>query len=161
MSRNSSLFANAVHAAAFWIGSASVAVGALLHLPMFWMGRTTGFRLAGMPMDTGMYLGMALIIAGILATAFGLLPRRRREHSAAALVGPPEDAPLTRAHWGQMGILALALVIDVMKAGTLGFVTPGMRVEYGLNGSTVAVLPFVALIGTTVGSFVWGALADI
>jgi putative MFS transporter len=161
MSRTSSLFADARRAAAFWIGSASVAAGTLLHLPMFWMGRSTGFRLAGMPMDTGMYVGMALIIAGILATAFGLLPRRSRHRPAAALVAPPEDAPLTKAHWGQMGILSLALVIDVMKAGTLGFVTPGMRIEYGLAGSTVAILPFVALIGTTVGSFIWGALADV
>ena len=161
MSRPPSLFASARHAAAFWIGSASVAAGTLLHLPMFWMGRSTGFRLAGMPMDTGMYVGMALIIAGIPVTAFGLLPRRPRERAAAALVGPPEDAPLTKAHWAQMGILALALVIDVMKAGTLGFVTPGMRVEYGIAGSTVAILPLVALIGTTLGSFIWGALADV
>jgi MFS transporter, putative metabolite:H+ symporter len=59
-----------------------------------------------------------------------------------------------------MGLLALALVIDVMKAATLGFVTPGMRLEYGLDRATVALLPFVALIGTTVGSFIWGTLAD-
>jgi putative MFS transporter len=72
----------------------------------------------------------------------------------------PEDAPLTKAHWIQISLLALALVIDVMKAASLGFVTPGMRVEYDLDFNMVAVLPFAALIGTTVGSFVWGALAD-
>ena len=48
-----------------------------------------------------------------------------------------------------------------MKAATLGFVTPGMRTEYGLGPAAIAVLPFVALTGTTVGSFIWGALADI
>ena len=48
-----------------------------------------------------------------------------------------------------------------MKAASLGFVTPGMRVKYGLTPRTIALLPFVALTGTTVGSFVWGALADI
>ena len=36
---------------AFWTGSAMVAAGVVLHLPMFWMGRKMGFRLAGMPMD--------------------------------------------------------------------------------------------------------------
>jgi putative MFS transporter len=58
-------------------------------------------------------------------------------------------------------LLSIALVIDVMKASSLGFVIPGMRTEYGLSFSAVAVLPFVALLGTTVGSFIWGALADI
>jgi hypothetical protein len=51
----------------------------------------------------------------------------------------------------QICLLAVALVIDVMKAASLGFVVPGMRVEYGLSFSAVAVLPFVALLGTTVG----------
>jgi putative MFS transporter len=160
MSRNSSLFSSARHAAAFWIGSAAVTGGTLLHLPMFWMGRATGFKLAGMPMDMGMTIGMALIVAGIGAAAYGLRPQRPSRHVAASITQPP-DAPLTRAHWTQMGILAVALVIDVMKAGSLGFVVPGMRAEYGIDRSTAAMLPLVALLGTTVGSFVWGALADV
>ena len=36
-----------------------------------------------------------------------------------------------------------------------------MRTEYGLGSASIAVLPVVALTGTTVGSFIWGALADI
>ncbi|WP_240313700.1 MFS transporter [Sphingomonas carotinifaciens] len=48
-----------------------------------------------------------------------------------------------------------------MKPATLGFVLPGMRGEYGLAKATVALLPFVALTGTTVGSFLGGWLADI
>ncbi len=48
-----------------------------------------------------------------------------------------------------------------MKPASLGFVTPGMRVEYNISKSMVALLPFSALFGTTVGSFVWGALADL
>jgi putative MFS transporter len=36
-----------------------------------------------------------------------------------------------------------------------------MRSEYGIEKATAAYLPFVALTGTTVGSFVWGWLADI
>jgi putative MFS transporter len=137
-----------------------VTAGVALHLPMFWMGRRTHFRLVGMPMGTGMYVGMALIVLGVIAAGYGLLPPRRAEHIRKGSIAPPEDSPLTAAHWIQIGLLAVALVIDVMKAATLGFVTPGMRVEYGLDSATVAELPFVALIGTTVGSFVWGALAD-
>src|SRR5579859_4346425 len=73
----------------------------------------------------------------------------------------PENAPLTRAHWVQIIILAAALIIDVMKPATLGFVVPGMLSEYGLGSASVAVLPFAALLGTTIGSFIWGVLADL
>jgi putative MFS transporter len=127
---------------------------------MFLMGRYTHYKLAGMPMGNGMLFGMFLIVAGFLATAYGLLPRRT--HGIAyEEIAPPEDAPLTKAHWIQISILAVALIIDVMKAATLGFVIPGMRVEYGLTFAQVALLPFAGLLGTTVGSFMWGALADL
>jgi putative MFS transporter len=126
---------------------------------MFLMGRYTHYKLVGMPMGNGMLFGMFLIVAGFLATAYGLLP-----HSTQSIaydeIAPPEDAPLTRAHWIQIGILAMALVIDVMKAATLGFVIPGMRIEYGLTFAQVARLPFAGLLGTMIGSFLWGALAD-
>lgn len=157
----SSLFASWRRSLAFWAGSAMVAAGVALHLPMFWMGRATHFRLAGMPMGTGMLIGMGLIVAGVGFAAYGLLPPRQQRQDESLSIAPPEDAPLTKAHWIQIGLISIALVIDVMKAASLGFVVPGMRVEYGLSFSAVAVLPFVALIGTTVGSFMWGALADI
>ncbi len=127
---------------------------------MFLMGRSTHYRLAGMPMDTGMLIGMGLIVAGFAAAAYGLLPRRQVAGMTYEEIAPPEDAPLTRAHWIQIIVLAAALIIDVMKAASLGFVVPGMRVEYGLTFAGVAILPFFALMGTTVGSFTWGALAD-
>jgi putative MFS transporter len=155
------LFTERRNAVAFWLGSAVVSIGVFLHLPMFWMARNTGFKLAGMPMDPGMGLGMALIILGILAAAYGLLPNRRSRVEEFAVISPPEDAPLSLRHWGLMGILAVALVIDIMKPASLGFVTPGMRVEYGVDRATVALLPLSALIGTAAGSFVWGALADL
>src|SRR5579884_2989167 len=161
MGPKSSLFTSRRKSLAFWCGSAMVAAGVVLHLPMFWMGRTIHFRLAGMPMDDGMLAGMGLIIAGVVITAYGLLPDGRQRHTGTLSIAPPEDAPLTKAHWIQIALISVALVIDVMKASSLGFVVPGMRTEYGLSFSAVAVLPFVALIGTTVGSFVWGALADI
>jgi len=138
-----------------------VTVGVILHLPMFWMGRATHFQLAGMPMSAGMLLGMALIVAGVGMAAYGLLPSNQRRQNGYVSIVPPEDAPLTKAHWIQIAFLSVALVIDVMKASSLGFVIPGMRTEYGLSFSRAAVLPFVALLGTTLGSLIWGSLADI
>ncbi|HKR85784.1 MAG TPA: MFS transporter [Terriglobales bacterium] len=161
MDSKASLFASWSSMLAFWSGCAMVAVGVVLHLPMFWMGRMTGFRLAGMPMGPGMFLGMALIVSGIAAAAYGLLPPRQQGQISYFSITPPEDAPLTKMHWIQIALLAVALVVDVMKAASLGFVIPGMRLEYGLGFSAVAILPFVALLGTTAGSFIWGALADI
>lgn len=161
MTAKASLFADSVHALAFWGGSIAVTIGVLLHIPMFLMGRAVHYKLAGMPMDTGMLIGMGLIIGGTAAAAYGLLPPHRVDGMTPDEIAPPEDAPLTRAHWVQITILAVALIIDVMKPATLGFVVPGMRDEYGLSFASVAVLPFIALLGTTVGSFIWGALADL
>jgi putative MFS transporter len=161
---SSTILAGRRNAQAFWLGSALVTIGVALHLPMFIMARHSHYVLAGMPMDQGMYWGMALIIAGIALAAFGLLPRRaRRPEPATAWVTieSPEDAPLTGVHWGMAGLLSLALVVDIMKPATLGFVTPGMRAEYGIDRQTVAWLPFAALAGTVIGSFAWGALADV
>jgi putative MFS transporter len=156
-----SLFADWRHSVSFWIGSLMVATGVGLHLPMFLMGRNIHYRLAGMPMGTPMLFGMFLILLGVGAAAWGLLPGKQPTPVQYGTILSPEDAPLTKYHWIQVGLVGVALVIDVMKAASLGFVTPGMRVEYGLNGPQIAVLPVVALMGTTVGSFVWGALADI
>ena len=160
-SAKTSLFVDWRHSVAFWIGSLMVAIGVALHMPMFLMGRYTHYRLAGMPMGTPMLIGMFLIVAGVGAAAWGLLPGRQRGSIDFGTIVPPEDAPLTRYHWIQIILVGVALVIDVMKAASLGFVIPGMRVEYGLKGPQIAVLPVVALMGTTVGSFIWGTLADI
>ncbi len=144
----------------FWLGSVAVVVGVILHLPMFLMSRHDHYRMAGMPMDRGMLCGMFLIVAGFGAAAYGLIPQKASE-TRHQEIAPPEDAPLTSAHWVQIAILAVALVIDVMKAATLGFVTPGMRLEYGVSFAEVARVPFAGLLGTTVGSLLWGYLADI
>jgi putative MFS transporter len=160
VAQKASLFSSRGHFLAFWGGCVAVTIGVLLHIPMFLMGRYTHYKLAGMPMGNGMLFGMFLIVAGFLATAYGLLPRRRHAFVYEEIT-PPENAPLTKAHWIQITILAAALIIDVMKAATLGFVTPGVRVEYGLTFAEAAWLPFSGLLGTTVGSFLWGALADL
>jgi len=160
--RSTFQFGNRRSAALFWIGAAVVVAGVGLHLPMFLMARDMGYMLAGMPMDNGMLAGMALIVGGTVLAGYGLLPRTRpARHDILATIAPPEDAPLTRAHWQLMAVLAVALVIDIMKPASLGFVTPGMRTEYMLDGATVALLPFSALGGTVAGSFIWGLLADL
>lgn len=149
---------------AFGGGVVAVTVGVLLHLPMYWMGRDNGFMLAGMPMDQSMIFGMFLIVGGIFVSAYGLLPPsigQQIEAGARISVAAPEDARLSVAHWGIMAVLAVALIIDVMKPASLGFVMPGLVKEYGVQTSYAALVPFFALIGTVTGSVVWGVLADL
>lgn len=149
---------------AFALGVAAVTAGVLLHLPMFMMGRMTHYKIAGMAMGSGMYFGMALIVGGILIAGYGLLPRNieaQRLGGSEIIVAAPEDAQLGRAHFGLMAVLVIALVIDVMKPAALGFAVPGMTSEYGVAKSTASLVAFFALVGTVVGSVVWGTLADV
>ena len=152
------------HLWAFVAGCIAVTAGVLLHIPMYWMGRNDGFHLADMPMDAGMLWGMALIVVGIVVTGYGLLPRNLGSSDrsmAGNTISALEDAPLRPAHWRLMVVLTIALVIDVMKPASLGFVLPGMAGEYAQPKATIAWLPFAALCGTVVGSVVWGWLADL
>ena len=103
---------------AFVLGVLLVTSGVLAHLPMFLMGRMTHFRLNGMPMGNDMVFGMAAIVLGVAIAAYGLLPKNVSRQLAASqdiVVSPPEDAPLSRAHWVLMSVLVIALVIDIMK----------------------------------------------
>jgi putative MFS transporter len=149
---------------AFALGCAAVTAGVLLHIPMFLMGKDMGFKLAGMAMDPGMIFGMFLIVAGIGVAAYGLLPQKvtqQIENASRISVHAPEDAPLGLAHWGLMIVLVVALIIDVMKPASLGFVMPGLVKEYGIPKAQAALVPFFALIGTVTGSILWGIIADI
>ncbi len=147
----------------FWGACAAIALGVLLHLPMLAMAHRMGNHLAGMPMDAEMWIGMALIILGVPAAVYGALPPRRAPHDSHARTNyeAPDSTPFNRWHVSVIAVLMVALVIDVMKPATLGFVLPGMASEYGISKAQVAWLPFVALVGTTVGSFFWGWLADV
>jgi putative MFS transporter len=149
---------------AFALGCIAVTAGVAAHLPMFAMARSMHYHLAGMPMDTTMVAGMALIVLGTLVAAYGLLPRDAAARRAAAddiVIAAPEDAPLGPAHWALMAVLVIALVIDVMKPASLGFTVPGMISEYGVPKRTVSLVPFFALAGTVTGSVLWGWIADI
>ena len=117
---------------AFVLGVIAVTGGVIMHAPMFLMGRHTHFVLAGMPIGWDMIAGMGAIVGGIGIAAYGLLPRNVAAQLAAShdiVVSPPEDAPLGAAHWMLMAVLVIALVIDIMKPATLGFVLPGMMIQ--------------------------------
>lgn len=159
------------HPIAFWSGTFAIVAGVCLHLPMFLHAASMGYRMAGMPMDIPMTLGMALIIVGTIVAAYGLVPRNiespnikeltKQAHVQNLRVRTMDDVRLSPAHLKMLAVLGLALIIDVMKPATLGFVMPGIAEEYGITKSTVAILPLVALTGTVVGSIMWGFLGDI
>ncbi|MDQ3038396.1 MAG: MFS transporter [Pseudomonadota bacterium] len=155
------------HPIAFWIGCLLVLLGVLAHAPMFWMGRHTGWQMVGMPMAPEMWVGMALIPVGLALSAWGLLPQRdstpasRTGITSTRFFHIADGATLNRSHWSLVTVLVVALAVDVMKPATLGFVLPGLTREYSINPSHAGWLPFVAMTGTTVGSLLWGRLADV
>jgi MFS transporter, putative metabolite:H+ symporter len=157
------------HPVAFWLGVAAVIGGVCLHLPMYLMGKDMGYKLAGMPMDVGMQIGMAAIIAGLVASLWGLIPRHAVNADAVSRirVSALDDAPLTRVHYGLLLTMSIAVTIDIMKPTALAFVMPGMTTEYGLKGPLnptghipVAYVALSGIIGTVLGSFLWGWLGD-
>lgn len=62
-----------LHPLVFWLGTLAVVSGVGLHVPMFIDSAEMNYKMAGMPMDSMMMLGMTLIIGGIFAAAYGLL----------------------------------------------------------------------------------------
>jgi putative MFS transporter len=87
--------------------------------------------------------------------------RKALSHGQALQFHIADGARLNREHWKLVIVLVIALVIDVMKPATLGFVMPGMTREYEISKQTAGWLPLVALTGTTIGSIVWGRIADL
>jgi putative MFS transporter len=154
------------HPMAFWIGAVMMMSGVLLHLPDFISMESMGYRMSGMLMSDIMLAGMVLIIVGLPLSAYGLIPRfsslfsHREKRATEYHIRAMDDAKLTGAHWWLLFVLGVALVVDIMKPATLGFVVPGMRGEYGLTTTHVSLLPLLALTGTVVGSVLWGLMAD-
>lgn len=160
------------HPLAFWFGCALLIAGVFSHVPMFMMGRHTHWQMVGMPMTTGMWIGMALIPVGLLFSTYGMMPRLAQLRLAMAgehgeLPGRhlhfhiADGVPLNREHWTLVIVLIVALAVDVMKPATLGFVMPGMSSEYSISKPTASLLALVALTGTTVGSVLWGRIGDL
>lgn len=133
------------HPAAFWLGGGLILAGVLMHIPMFMMGQHTHWQMVGMPMTADMWVGMGLIPVGLALSGYGLMSR---------------GVTLNSEHWKLVLVLTVTLAIDVMKPATLGFVMPGLSREYQIESSHASVLALCALIGTTVGSVLWGRLAD-
>jgi putative MFS transporter len=154
----------------YWAGVVAVTVGVVLHLPMYFEGRDMGFRLVGMPVDLPMIVGMVLIVAGLAATVWGLIPRdhsHAHESDVHIRVRALDEVPINSAHVALMLVMAAAVTIDVMKPATLSFVLPGMTREYGLRsplhpGGSIpaALLPLAGISGTVLGSFLWGWMGD-
>ena len=151
------------HPAAFWVGCAAITLGVFAHMPMFVHASHMGYQMAGMEMDATMLTGMGLIPFGLLLAAWGMLPRLAGAGNAGGaplLFHVADGAALNREHWKLVLVLVLALTVDVQKPATLGFVMPGLTGEYGISKETAGLLALVALTGTTVGSVLWGRIAD-
>lgn len=154
----------------FWLGALAVTAGTLMGLPMFFGARDMGYRLVGMPIDGTMWAGMALIVGGLAACGWALWPRAAEQTAggvARLRVRALDDAPLNVAHYVLLFVMGLAVMIDIIKPTTLGFVLPGFAKEYGLKHPAVptgtvpaALLPLMGILGTTIGSFLWGWMAD-
>jgi MFS transporter, putative metabolite:H+ symporter len=158
------------HRGIYWAGVLAVVTGVVLHLPMYYQGRDIGFRLVGMPVDLAMIAGMLLIVIGLAATVWGVIPRDHSdvlESDVHIRVRALDEVPINSAHVILMLVMAAAVTIDVMKPATLSFVLPGMTREYGLKsplhptGSVpAALLPLAGITGTVLGSFLWGWMGD-
>jgi len=152
------------HPIAFWLGCAGIIAGVLAHVPMFICAADMGYHMVGMPMDATMLVGMALIPLGLLSAWYGLAPRlsllRQDNHSGHIHFHVADNSPLNIEHWKLVLALLVAVAVDVMKPATLGFVMPGMTAEYEITKKAAGTLALIALTGTTIGSIVWGRLAD-
>ncbi len=156
---------------AFWLGVLAVTGGVALHLPMYIGARHMGYMLVGMPFDPWMDIGMGLIVLGFASVLYGLAPRfsRDRESESSDLEFTALDSSrLSPAHIKLLLVLMLGVAIDTQKPFTFTFILPGVAKEYNLNSPShpapghwpVALFPFVAIIGTVLGSLIWGYLGD-
>jgi putative MFS transporter len=149
------------HPLAFWLGCIAITAGVLAHIPMFMHAAHMNYHMAGMPMDTNMLVGMGLIPLGILLAGFGLMPRISAMQTPGIVhFHVADNIPLNREHWKLVVVLIVTVAVDVMKPATLGFVMPGMTEEYEISSQSAGTLALVALTGTTVGSVLWGMVAD-
>ena len=61
--------------------------GVCAHIPMFMMAAPSGFKMVDMPVDGVMIAGMFLIVAGLILSVYGLIPRQ------AALARAQDEPP--------------------------------------------------------------------
>lgn len=153
------------HPVAFWLGCTFITAGVLSHVPMFVHASKMDYRMVGMPMDTTMLAGMAIIPLGLILACYGLMPRlallRQGDQAGAIHFHVADSSPLNKEHWKLVLALLVAVTVDVMKPATLGFVMPGMTEEYDISQQSAGTLALIALTGTAIGSVLWGRLADV
>jgi putative MFS transporter len=140
---------------------------------MYFDARSMHYRLAGMPWDGLMVVGMCLVVAGLGLVYYALVPHRRQadvprpgqsEFDARHI----EGSTFTWAHAWLILVLLIAIAIDTMKPFTFAFILPGVATEYGLSTPAhhvagrlpVGLLPLAGITGTVIGSLVWGFLGD-
>jgi MFS transporter, putative metabolite:H+ symporter len=158
------------HPVAFWLGVALVAGGVVLQLPMYYMARGMHYHVAGMPVTNEMLAGMGMMFLGLGVTAYGLLPRKRQGQRPFSKVSitPLDDARLRPAHFALLAVMSLAVTIDGMKPAAFAYVIPGAELEYGLKGPLyphadalpIGLYPLSGIVGTMLGSFIWGWMGD-
>jgi MFS transporter, putative metabolite:H+ symporter len=156
---------------AFWLGVAGVTAGVGLHVPMFLSAKDDDYMLRGMPFDRWMNLGMALIAIGYVGVLYGLAPSFRQgkaSGSSEVEFKALDSSRIGPAHIRLMLVLMLGIAVDTQKPFTFTFILPGVADEYNLASPShpapgqwpVALFPFVAIIGTVLGSLIWGHLGD-
>ena len=96
----SSRLTNPRKAFAFAVGAAAVAAGVCLHLPMLLGAGAMRYRLAGMPVDGLMTIGMVLIGLGLISVVYGLAPVRAATPlgNEALRVGTLDTTRISGAH---------------------------------------------------------------
>ena len=126
-----------------------------------------GYQMAGMEMDATMLAGMGLIPFGLLLAAWGMLPRLPAAWSSSGTAGAPllfHVADGARAEPRALEAGAGAgdrADCRRAEAGDAGL--RDARPDRGIRRSaseTAGLLALVALTGTTVGSVLWGRIAD-
>jgi putative MFS transporter len=159
------------HRRSFYLGAGAITVGVLLHLPMYLGAKEDSYMLNGMSLDIWCYVGMFLIACGAVALLYGLVPRGGRAKTVPVSdleVKALDDTRLGSAHILLMAALMVAIAVDTQKPFTFTFILGGVADEYNLKSPShpapgqlpVALFPFIAIIGTVVGSLVWGYLGD-
>lgn len=123
------------------------------------------FHMAGMAMDNTMLIGMMMIPIGVAFSCYGLMPRlarlRLNNNTDIIQFHVADNSPLNKQHIKLVIALLIAVIVDVMKPATLGFVMPGMTREYEISNETAGTLALIALTGTALGSVLWGRMADV
>lgn len=154
----------------FWLGILAITTGVALHLPMFLSARDDHYMLRGMGWSRLMAVGMVAIGVGLVLVFRGIAPQLARPRSmpmSHLRVRALEDSRIGPAHLRLTLVLLLAIAIDTQKPFTFTFVLPGVAADYGLKSPThpvgdvpVALLPLSGIVGTVLGSFLWGFLGD-